>query len=217
MASLTRWTWVWVNSGSWWWTGRPGVLWFMGSQRVWHDWVTDLIWSDAFSKSSLTIWEFSVHVVLKSSLENFEHYFSSIWNECNCVVVWKFFGIALLWNWDEDWPFAGLLPLLSFLNLLAYWVQHFECSIIFHYCLVENKWISSVAQWSLKLCNPMDFSTPGFLVRHQLPEPTQTHAYRVSDAIQPFHPLLFPSPPAFNLSQYQGLFQWVNSSHQEAK
>ena len=46
MASLTRWTWVWVNSGSWWCTGRPGVLWFMGSQRVGHDWATDLIWSD---------------------------------------------------------------------------------------------------------------------------------------------------------------------------
>ena len=47
MASLTRCTWVWVNSGSWWWTGRPGVLWFMESQRVGHDWATDLIWSDA--------------------------------------------------------------------------------------------------------------------------------------------------------------------------
>ena len=46
MASLTRWMWVWVNSGRWWWTGRPGVLWFMGSQRVGHDWATDLIWSD---------------------------------------------------------------------------------------------------------------------------------------------------------------------------
>ena len=46
MASLTRWTWVWVHSGSWWWTGRPGVLQFMGSQRVGQDWVTDLIWSD---------------------------------------------------------------------------------------------------------------------------------------------------------------------------
>ena len=46
MASLTRWTWVWVNSGSWWWTGRPGVLWFMGSQRVRHDWVTELNWTE---------------------------------------------------------------------------------------------------------------------------------------------------------------------------
>ena len=49
MASLTRWTWVWVNSGRWWWTGRPGVLWFMGLQRVGHDWATDLIWSDLIS------------------------------------------------------------------------------------------------------------------------------------------------------------------------
>ena len=53
MASLTRWTWVWVNSGSWWWTGRPGVLRFMGSQRVRHGWATDLIWSDeSYSSSS---------------------------------------------------------------------------------------------------------------------------------------------------------------------
>ena len=50
MASLTRWTWVSVNSGSWWWTGSPGVLWFMGSQRVGHDWATDLIWSMSFVK-----------------------------------------------------------------------------------------------------------------------------------------------------------------------
>ena len=46
MASLTQWTWVWVNSGSWWWTGRPGVLWFMGSQRVGHDWATELTWTE---------------------------------------------------------------------------------------------------------------------------------------------------------------------------
>ena len=51
MASLTRWTWVWINSGSWWWTGRPGVLWFMGSQRVGHDWATDLVSSDLMSVS----------------------------------------------------------------------------------------------------------------------------------------------------------------------
>ena len=51
MASLTRWTWVWVNSGSWWWTGRPGMLWFMGSQRVGHDWVTELNWTELTCKS----------------------------------------------------------------------------------------------------------------------------------------------------------------------
>ena len=76
---------------------------------------------------------------------------------------------------------------------------------------------SSVAQLCLTLCDPVDCSTPGLLVHHQPTEFTQTHVHRVSDAIQPSHPLSFPSPPAFNLSQNQGLFQWVSSSHQVAK
>ena len=73
---------------------------------------------------------------------------------------------------------------------------------------------SSVPQSCLTLCDPMDCSTPGLPVHHQLPEFTQTHVHRVSDAIQPSHPLSSPSPPAFNVSQRQGLFQWVSSSHQ---
>ena len=72
-------------------------------------------------------------------------------------------------------------------------------------------------QSCLTLCNPMACSMPGLLVHHQLPEPTQTHIHWVSDAIQPSHPLSSPSPPAFNLSQHQGLFQWVSSSHKMAK
>ena len=80
----------------------------------------------AFSKSSLNIWKFSVHVLLKPSLENFEHYFPSVWDECNCAVVWTFFGITHLWDWNENWPFPVLWPLLNFPNLLAYWVQHFH-------------------------------------------------------------------------------------------
>ena len=67
------------------------------------------------------------------------------------------------------------------------------------------------------LCNSMNCSTSGLLVHHQLPEPTQTHVHWVSDAIQPFHPLSFPFPPAFNLSHHQGLFQWASSLHQVAK
>ena len=78
--------------------------------------------SSAFSKSSLNIWMFMVHVLLKPGLENFENYFASVWDECNCVVVWTVFGIAFLWNWNENWPFPVLWPLLSFPNLLAYWV-----------------------------------------------------------------------------------------------
>ena len=64
--------------------------------------------SFAFSKSSLNIWKFMVHVLLKPSLENFEHYFASMWDECNCAVVWTFFDIAFLWNWNENWPFLVL-------------------------------------------------------------------------------------------------------------
>ena len=86
--------------------------------------------SSAFSKSTLKIWKFSVHEQLKPGLENFEHYFASLWDECNCVVVWTFFGIAFLWDWNVNWPFAVLWLLLSFPNLLAYWVKHFH-SIIF--------------------------------------------------------------------------------------
>ena len=123
--------------------------------------------SPAFSKSSLNIWKFLVHVPLKPHLENFEHYFASMWvsesrsvvsdslrprglynpwtspghytgvgslsllqvasmwDECNCEVVWAFFGIAFLWDWNENWPFPVLWPLPSFPNLQAYWVQHF--------------------------------------------------------------------------------------------
>ena len=64
--------------------------------------------SSAFSKSSLNIWNLMVHILLKPDLENFEHYFASVWDEYNCVVVWSFFGIAFLWDWNENWP----LPVL---------------------------------------------------------------------------------------------------------
>ena len=76
---------------------------------------------------------------------------------------------------------------------------------------------SSVTQSCPTLCVPMDCSTAGFLVHHQLPEFIQTHVHLVGEAIQPSHPLSSPFPPAPNLSQHQGLFQWVSSSHQMAR
>ena len=76
---------------------------------------------------------------------------------------------------------------------------------------------TSVTQSCPTLCDPLDQSTPGLPVHHQLSEFTQTHVHWVSDAIQPSHPLLSPSPYAFNLSQHQDLFKWVSSSHQVAK
>ena len=86
-----------------------------------------------------------------------------------------------------------------------------------HLTFQDSVQFSSVAQSCLSLCDSMDCSTPGLPVHHQLPEFTQTHIHWVGDAIQPSHPLLSPSPPTFNLSQHQGLFQWVSSSHQVAK
>ena len=86
--------------------------------------------SSVFSKTSLNNWKFTVHVLLKPGLENFEHYFASMWDECNCAIVWAFFDIAFLWVWNENWPFPVLWPLLSFPNLLAYCVQHFHSIII---------------------------------------------------------------------------------------
>ena len=89
-----------------------------------------IVSSFAFSKSSLKIWKFLVHVLLKHSLENFEHYFAGVWDECNCTVVWSLFGIVFLWDWHENWPFPVLWPLLSFPSLLAYWVQQFNSIIL---------------------------------------------------------------------------------------
>ena len=79
--------------------------------------------SSAFFKSSLNIWKFSIHALLKPGLENFQHYFASMWDEYSCVVVWAFFGIAFLWDWNENWPFPVPWPLVSFPNC---W--HVECN-----------------------------------------------------------------------------------------
>ena len=81
--------------------------------------------SSAFSKFSLNIWKFMVHILLKSGLENFS--LASMWDECNCVVVWTFFGSAFLWGWNENWYFPVLCPLLSFSDFLhlfnGFWVS----------------------------------------------------------------------------------------------
>ena len=86
--------------------------------------------SSAFSKTSLNFWKFMIHVLLKPDLENFEYYLTSVGDDCNFAVVWTFFGIAFLRDWNENWPFPVLWSLLSFPNLLAYSGQHVH-SIIF--------------------------------------------------------------------------------------
>ena len=86
--------------------------------------------SSVFSESSLSIYKFLVHVLLNPTLKDFEHHLSSMWNESNFVAVWTLFGIALLWDWNKNWPLPILWSPLSFPNLPTYWVQHFN-SIIF--------------------------------------------------------------------------------------
>ena len=81
--------------------------------------------SSVFSKTRLNIWTFTVHILLKLGLENFECYFAAVRDECNCVVVWTFLGIAIIWDWNESWPVQVLWPLLSFPNL-----QHIEHSTL---------------------------------------------------------------------------------------
>ena len=98
--------------------------------------------SSAFSKSSLIIWEFTVHVLLGPSLEDFEHYFASLCDEWNCEVGLALFGIIFLCDWKENWPFPVLWPLLSFPNLLAYWVHQYALHSMILYDLKKLNWNS---------------------------------------------------------------------------
>ena len=116
-------------------------------------------------------------------------------------------------------------------SLIGFYISHISETIQYFFptrCLLSALFFSplylgclfsfsSVTQSCLTLCDPINCSTPGLPVHHQLPESTQTYVHRVSDAIQPSHPLSSPSPPAPNPSQHQSLFQWVNSSHEGAK
>ena len=123
-------------------------------------------------------------------------------------------------NWDERCAITGKMytKLQRFgqkgfnnfytIYMLTWWYLAYTLSSV---------QFSSVAQSCPTLCDPINHSTPGLPVHHQLPEFIQTQVHRVSDAIQPSHPLLSPSPPAPNPSQHQSLFQWVNSSHEVAK
>ena len=105
-------------------SGHPGLVFRM-------DWL-DLLAVQGTLKNLLQHHSSKASILRRSKpgLENFEHYFTTVWDECNCAVVWAFFCIAFLRDWNESWPFPALWPLLSFPNLLAYWVQHFH-SIIF--------------------------------------------------------------------------------------
>ena len=137
-----------------------------------------------------------IHLIMKSFCK--WQLLNILWSKCYKntlgnmeIYLWKN-------SWKHTWEFAKIVG----------------CWPVFPKFIYQ---FSSVSQSCPTLCDPMNLSTPGLPVHHQLPEFTQTHAHRVGDAIQPSHPLLSPSPSACNPSQHQGLFQWVNSSHQVAK
>ena len=99
--------------------------------------------SSAFSKSSLYFWKFSTDILLKPTLKDFEHYLAGILNQCNLMVILTLFGYALLWYWDENWPFPVLWLLLSFPSLLTYWVQHLNSTFFFtgaHTIVKSHSW-----------------------------------------------------------------------------
>ena len=122
-------------------------------------------------------------------------------------------GVEKSWTRPGDWTTTTLHIWIQFFKFESWKFSSKEKTL--KLCIVTQ--FSSVAQLCLTVCDAMDCSTPGFPVHCQLLELAQTRVHQVGDAIQWSHPLLAPSPPAFNLSQHQGLFKWVSSLHQVAK
>ena len=147
----------------------------------------------------------------------------------NCLSFWN---IGTLWfsinfNYFINKTLLGILlnKIIFELSLNLKRIEIFTIWSLYlwnnsqYICILHNvlHQLSSVAQSCPTLCNPMNCSTPGLPVHHQLPEFTQIHVHLVGDVIQPSHPLSSPSPSAPNPSPHQSLFQWVNSSHEVAK
>ena len=149
--------------------------------------------------------------------------FITLRDEPQKILLWFMSESVLLMFSSKSFIISGLTfrSLIHFKFIFVYGVRKCSTSILFHIVdqftvpLVDQ--IRSVAESCTTLCDPMNCSTPGLPVLHQLPKFIQTHVHRVSDAIQPSHPLSSPSPLAPNPSQHQSLFQWVNSSHEVAK
>ena len=121
-----------------------------------------------------------------------------------CSLKWR-------WQWHD---IVAAISLSTYCITCCRYVKSPGCSHMDHSMTFQ---FSSVTQSCLTICDPMNCSTPGLPVHHQLLKSTKTHVHRVGDAIQPSHPLSSPSPPAPNPSQHQSLFKWVSSSHQVAE
>ena len=172
MASPTQWTWVWVNSGSWWWTGRPGMLQFIGSQRVRHDWATELNWTRMVmtfpprSKRLLISWLQSPSAVILEPPQIKSATVSIVFPS----ICYEVMGPDAM---------IFIFSMLSFKPTFSL----SSCTLIKRLFIYSSVQFSSVAQSCSTLCDPMNCSTPGLLVHQQLPEFTQIHVHWVGDAI----------------------------------
>ena len=174
----------------------------MGSQRVGHDWATELNWTLCIS-SSIQGLDLSRTLIVISSPSA---------NALSCLQV-PSPADDLQISVSRFW-----VTLIIFLKSLLHYpsgMWNWPRTRFLEFSPSDQ--IRPVAQSCPTLCDPMNHSTPGLPVHHQLPEFTQIHVHRVSDAIQPSHPLSSPSPPDPNPSQHHSLFQWVSSSHEVAK
>ena len=167
MAPLTQWTWVWVNSGSWWWTGRPGVLQFMGLQRVGHNWVTELNWTDLFQHGSLQFKNFRCSILFDAYHCHISESSSVVFDSLQLmnytihgivqarILEWVAISFSRRYSWPRD---------QVHISCIGRW-------ILYQWAPWESQNCSSV-QFSLvtqlcpTLCNPMNCSTPGLPVHH---------------------------------------------------
>ena len=201
-------------SFSWWWIGRPGVLWFMGLQEVRPDWATELNWFRFVitflprNKSLLILWLQPPSAVILEPKKR-KSVSASTFSPSICHEVMGLDAMILVFEcWVLSQPFhsplspssKGSLVPLHFLPLEWY---HLHCC--------------SVTQSCLTLCDPMVCSMPGLPVPNYLPNFAQDPVHCISDAVLLSHPLMPSFPSALNLSQHQGLFQWVSYLHQMTK
>ena len=185
MASPTLWTWVWASFRSWWWTGRPGMLRSIGLQRVGHDWVTELNWTDSVEISGAQI---RLPMCINTCVCTSQEHGPLCQDACRVQI-----------------PACYIVAMSKLICLLS---SHVFPSMKLN--VLINSSVSLVSQLCLTLWNPMDCSTPGFPIHHQLLELVQTHVHWVGDAITiPFSVILFfsyfqslPASGSFPMSQF---------------